>query len=63
MQQTHLDQLARDRQREILADAEKHRRTARLSTPSDAPEENLSMFEWRRDRRWISLRIADITVR
>jgi hypothetical protein len=62
MQQTHLDQLARDRQREILADAER-RRTARLSTPPDSAEENLSMFEWRRDQRWTSLRIADITVR
>jgi hypothetical protein len=62
MQQTHLDQLARERQREILADAESRRR-ARLSSPAEDAEDNLSMNASRRDARWLSLRIATIAVR
>jgi hypothetical protein len=62
MQQTCLTELARERQREILAEADS-RRLARLSTPSDDAEDHLSMFGWRRDARLFTLRIMTIGVR
>jgi hypothetical protein len=62
MQQTCLNELARERQREILAEADQ-RRLARLSTPSDDAEDNLSMFGRRRDARLLNLRIVTIAVR
>lgn len=62
MQQTCLTELARERRREILAEAD-NRRKARLSTASDDAEDNLSMFGWRRVARLVNLRTATIGVR
>lgn len=62
MQQSCLTELARERRREILDEADR-RRMARLSTASDDAEDNLSMFGWRRDARLVNLRIDTIGVR